>query len=153
MTSSLLPPAHSRGARSRGLSYCADTSCSSSTHDKQLSPPLLLITTASPSPLRYQVLEARVHGADTLLLIVAILGVRQLADLMQYSRSLGTAHDSAIIALSIPLYPSPSLSIPLLAGPSFLPLALALITLSLLLCYVSPPRRSMHPNEGPQTPQ
>jgi anthranilate synthase / indole-3-glycerol phosphate synthase / phosphoribosylanthranilate isomerase len=38
---------------------------------------------------RYQVLEARVHGADTLLLIVAILGVRQLTDLMDYSRSLG----------------------------------------------------------------
>lgn len=34
-------------------------------------------------------LEARVNGADTLLLIVAILGVGQLTDLMQYSRSLG----------------------------------------------------------------
>lgn len=38
---------------------------------------------------RYQVLEARSHGADTLLLIVAILGVNQLKDLLMYSRSLG----------------------------------------------------------------
>ena len=38
---------------------------------------------------RYQVLEARSHGADTLLLIVAILGIRQLQDLMAFSRSLG----------------------------------------------------------------
>ena len=38
---------------------------------------------------RYQVLEARAHGADTLLLIVAILGVNQLKDLMGYSRQLG----------------------------------------------------------------
>lgn len=44
---------------------------------------------------RYQILEARVNGADTLLLIVAILGVRQLADLMQYSRSLGTEDSTA----------------------------------------------------------
>ena len=38
---------------------------------------------------RYQVLEARAHGADTLLLIVAILGVNQLKDLMEFSRSHG----------------------------------------------------------------
>jgi anthranilate synthase/indole-3-glycerol phosphate synthase/phosphoribosylanthranilate isomerase len=38
---------------------------------------------------RYQVLEARAHGADTLLLIVAILGVNQLKDLMAYSRQFG----------------------------------------------------------------
>lgn len=38
---------------------------------------------------RYQILEARSHGADTILLIVAILGVSQLRDLMSFSRSLG----------------------------------------------------------------
>jgi len=38
---------------------------------------------------RYQVLEARSHGADTLLLIVAILGVNQLKDLIQFSRKMG----------------------------------------------------------------
>ena len=38
---------------------------------------------------RYQVLEARAHGADTLLLIVAILGVEQLKDLMMFSRQHG----------------------------------------------------------------
>lgn len=52
-----------------------------------LPPPLY--TPIPPPTYRYQVLEARVHGADTLLLIVAILGVRQLSDLMAYSRSLG----------------------------------------------------------------
>ncbi|TPX59673.1 hypothetical protein PhCBS80983_g02284 [Powellomyces hirtus] len=38
---------------------------------------------------RYQVLEARLYGADTLLLIVAILTDEKLADLLAYSRSLG----------------------------------------------------------------
>lgn len=38
---------------------------------------------------RYQILEARANGADTVLLIVAILGRHQLHDLLQFSRSLG----------------------------------------------------------------
>ncbi|KAJ3150957.1 bifunctional tryptophan synthase trp1 [Geranomyces michiganensis] len=38
---------------------------------------------------RYQVLEARLYGADTLLLIVAILTNAQIADLLAYSRALG----------------------------------------------------------------
>jgi len=38
---------------------------------------------------KYQILEARANGADTILLIVAILGVQQLRDLMAFSRSLG----------------------------------------------------------------
>lgn len=38
---------------------------------------------------RYQVLEARASGADTLLLIVAILGKEQLRDLITFSRQLG----------------------------------------------------------------
>eukprot|EP01035_Chromulina_nebulosa_P022924 gene22924-29693_t len=38
---------------------------------------------------RYQILEARANGADTILLIVAILGVKQLSDLITFSRSLG----------------------------------------------------------------
>lgn len=38
---------------------------------------------------RYQILEARSHGADTILLIVAILGVNQLKDLIQFSRKFG----------------------------------------------------------------
>lgn len=38
---------------------------------------------------RYQVLEARANGADTLLLIVAILGKDQLRDLITFSRQLG----------------------------------------------------------------
>lgn len=38
---------------------------------------------------RYQVYEARANGADTLLLIVAVLGVSQLRDLVKTSRSLG----------------------------------------------------------------
>ncbi|KAJ3160971.1 bifunctional tryptophan synthase trp1 [Geranomyces variabilis] len=38
---------------------------------------------------RYQVLEARLYGADTLLLIVAILTDAQIADLLAYSRALG----------------------------------------------------------------
>ncbi len=35
---------------------------------------------------RYQILEARANGADTVLLIVAILGVNQLKDLMSFCR-------------------------------------------------------------------
>lgn len=38
---------------------------------------------------RYQILEARANGADTVLLIVAILGINQLKDLMSYCRSYG----------------------------------------------------------------
>lgn len=38
---------------------------------------------------RYQVDEARMHGADTILLIVAMLGVDELRDLYDYSVSLG----------------------------------------------------------------
>lgn len=38
---------------------------------------------------RYQILEARANGADTVLLIVAILGVNQLEDLIEFSRSVG----------------------------------------------------------------
>jgi anthranilate synthase / indole-3-glycerol phosphate synthase / phosphoribosylanthranilate isomerase len=37
---------------------------------------------------RYQVLEARAAGADTVLLMVSILGVKQLNDLISFSRSL-----------------------------------------------------------------
>lgn len=37
----------------------------------------------------YQIMEARLHGADTILLIVAMLPVPRLAALMRYSRSLG----------------------------------------------------------------
>ena len=39
--------------------------------------------------IRYQILEAKANGADTILLIVAVLGVNQLKDLITYSRSLG----------------------------------------------------------------
>ena len=38
---------------------------------------------------KYQILEARVNGADTVLLIVAVLGVQQLSDLIMFSRELG----------------------------------------------------------------
>ena len=38
---------------------------------------------------KYQVLEARANGADTVLLIVAVLGVHQLSDLINYCRELG----------------------------------------------------------------
>ncbi|KAI8909539.1 indole-3-glycerol phosphate synthase-domain-containing protein [Gorgonomyces haynaldii] len=38
---------------------------------------------------KYQIMEARLAGADTVLLIVAILSQPQLLDLMQFSRSLG----------------------------------------------------------------
>jgi anthranilate synthase/indole-3-glycerol phosphate synthase/phosphoribosylanthranilate isomerase len=37
----------------------------------------------------YQIMEARIHGADTVLLIVAMLPTSRLAALMKYSRSLG----------------------------------------------------------------
>lgn len=37
----------------------------------------------------YQVLEARIYGADTVLLIVALLPLTRLSALMKYSRSLG----------------------------------------------------------------
>jgi len=38
---------------------------------------------------RYHILEARANGADTVLLIVAVLGVNQLKDLIAYSRKWG----------------------------------------------------------------
>ena len=38
---------------------------------------------------KYQILEARANGADTVLLIVAILGVNQLENLIEFSRSVG----------------------------------------------------------------
>ena len=38
---------------------------------------------------KYQIAEARANGADTLLLIVAILGRQQLSDYIAYSRALG----------------------------------------------------------------
>ena len=38
---------------------------------------------------KYQILEARANGADTVLLIVAVLGVEQLSDLIGYCRKLG----------------------------------------------------------------
>jgi indole-3-glycerol phosphate synthase len=38
---------------------------------------------------RYQLYEARAHGADTVLLIVAVLGVNQLKDLIARARGLG----------------------------------------------------------------
>lgn len=38
---------------------------------------------------RYQVLEARANGADTVLLIVAVLGVNQLRDLISFCRRMG----------------------------------------------------------------
>ena len=38
---------------------------------------------------RYQILEARANGADTVLLIVAVLGVNQLVDLIGFCRSQG----------------------------------------------------------------
>lgn len=38
---------------------------------------------------RYQILEARANGADTILLIVAVLGVGQLKDLITFSRKWG----------------------------------------------------------------
>lgn len=38
---------------------------------------------------RYQILEARASGADTILLMVSILGVNQLIDLLTFSRELG----------------------------------------------------------------
>lgn len=38
---------------------------------------------------RYQILEARANGADTVLLIVAVLGVSQLRDLIAFSRKWG----------------------------------------------------------------
>lgn len=37
----------------------------------------------------YQIMEARIYGADTVLLIVAMLPVARLASLMKFSRSLG----------------------------------------------------------------
>lgn len=38
---------------------------------------------------KYQILEARANGADTVLLIVAVLGVQQLSDLIVFCRELG----------------------------------------------------------------
>ncbi len=38
---------------------------------------------------KYQILEARANGADTVLLIVAILGVEQLEDLIAFCREVG----------------------------------------------------------------
>lgn len=38
---------------------------------------------------RYQILEARAYGADTVLLIVAVLGVDQLTDLIGFTRKQG----------------------------------------------------------------
>lgn len=38
---------------------------------------------------KYQILEARANGADTVLLIVAILGVEQLKDLTKFCREVG----------------------------------------------------------------
>eukprot|EP01035_Chromulina_nebulosa_P022291 gene22291-28872_t len=38
---------------------------------------------------RYQILEARAYGADTVLLIVAVLGVDQLTDLISFTRKQG----------------------------------------------------------------
>jgi indole-3-glycerol phosphate synthase len=41
------------------------------------------------SQFSYQILEARSYGADTVLLIVAVLGLNQLTDLISFSRSQG----------------------------------------------------------------
>jgi indole-3-glycerol phosphate synthase len=38
---------------------------------------------------RYQILEARANGADTILLMVSVLGRKQLADLVAYARRMG----------------------------------------------------------------